>query len=289
MPTNTIGYCICEADGTSIKPTVVTTEKNRVICEGCLQDVNVKNRNGRYYADNELFPELKSSRTIELTETGNLFGEAGHPIDPNIARQQTIDPKLIAPKYLKIWTEGNKVMARFKGAQTPYGQSFNDIILDETRVSFSLRALGSVENTQKGAEVKNLKIITWDWVIYPSHKSAYMDKIISESSILTESTMYHPEDGYIYGSNDLPNKIIMNESSDSIIMSPITDDTIVQMIKQESSNYYLMKESFNIYGTSVKLINEGRQVQLSDTYGHMYVINLEDHVQDLVMDYCSKI
>lgn len=288
MPNNTIGYCICEADGITTKPTIISTEKNRVIAEGCIQDVNATNRNGRYYADSQLFPELKCDRTVELLSTGNFYGEAGHPIDPNIARQQTIDPKLIAPKYLKFWTVGNKVMSQFKGAQTAYGQAFNDIILDETLVSFSLRALGSVENTKKGAEVKNLKVITWDWVIYPSHKAAYMDKILTESANISKGI--YQGDGYIYGSSkDSPNKIIMNESADSIIMFPITDDTIIQMIKNESTNYYLMKESFDICGTSVKVINEGTQVQLSDTYGHVFIINTEDHVQDLIMDYCSKI
>lgn len=284
-----IGYCICESDGLSTKPTIVSSKGNRVIAEGCLQDADVKNRNGRFYTSNELFPELKSARTIELLNSGNLFGEAGHPIDTNLARQQTIDPKLIAPKYLKLWTEKNKVMAQFKGAQTPYGQAFNDIILDETLVSFSLRALGSVENTQRGAEVRNLKVITWDWVIYPSHKSAYMDKIISENTILTEGASYNQNDGLIYGSdNTKPNRIIMSESGDSSIMAPITDQSVINYIKSESTNVKIMTESFDICGMTISMINEN-QVQMHDTYGHMYIINLESYIQNEIMDYCSKL
>lgn len=285
-----LGYVICEADSSSIKPTIISDKGNRVIAEGTIQDADVKNRNGRFYASNELFPELKSARTIELLNSGNMYGEAGHPIDTNLARQQTIDPKLIAPKYLKFWTEKNLVKAQFKGAQTQYGQAFNDIILDETFVSFSLRALGTVENTQRGAEVKNLKVITWDWVIYPSHKTAYMDKIITEScGSLNESASYQDE-GLIYAEGvNSPNRIIMSESADASVMTPITNQAIISYIKSESTNLHIMNESFDICGNTIKVINEGREVQMNDNYGHMFVMPLETYIQKGIMDWCSKL
>lgn len=289
MNNHKIGYVICEAESSTIKPTIISDKGNRVIAEGTIQDADVKNRNGRYYASNELFPELKSARTIELLESGNMFGEAGHPIDTNLARQQTIDPKLIAPKYLKFWTEKTFVKAQFKGAQTQYGQAFNDIILDETHVSFSLRALGTVENTQRGAEVKNLKVITWDWVIYPSHKTAYMDKIITENSLLCEST-YQQDEGLIYAHGcNTPNRIIMSESVDSSIMAPITNESIINWIKSESTNMHIMTESFDICGTSIKVINEGRDIQMSDNYGHVFVVTLENYIQAGIMNWCSSL
>ena len=284
-----LGYVICEADSSLTKPTIISDKGNRVIAEGTIQDADVKNRNGRFYASNELFPELKSARTIELLNSGNMYGEAGHPIDTNLARQQTIDPKLIAPKYLKFWTEKNLVKAQFKGAQTQYGQAFNDIILDETFVSFSLRALGTVENTQRGAEVKNLKVITWDWVIYPSHKTAYMDKIISENCVLNEASSYQDE-GLIYANGVAgPNRIVMSESTDCSIMMPITNESIINYIKSESTNMHIMNESFDICGNTIKVINEGREVQMNDNYGHIFVMPLEKYIQKGIMDWCSKI
>jgi hypothetical protein len=285
-----IGQIICESESFTGKATIISTEKNRVIAEGTIQDVDAKNRNGRFYAGSELFPELKSVRTVELINTGNMYGEAGHPIDTNLARQQTIDPKLIAPKFLKIWPDGKLVKAQFKGAQTQYGQAFNDIICDETLVSFSLRALGTVENTTRGAEVKNLKIITWDWVIFPSHKTAYMDKIITETALLNESTSYSQESGLIYaGDNAMPNRIIMSESSDSSIIIPINNQQIIDYIKDKSYNVNMIKESFDILYDSIIPLEEGRKVQMSDKFGHVFIINTESYIQNEIMNYCSKI
>ena len=110
MDTSRIGYVICETDGATSKPVVVEQKSNRVIAEGTLQDANIKNRNGRIYSDKELFPELKSPRTTELIESGNLCGEAGHPMDSSLVRQQTIDPTKVAVKYLKLWTERDLII-----------------------------------------------------------------------------------------------------------------------------------------------------------------------------------
>lgn len=289
MDSHTIGYCISESDASTITPTIVSQDaNNRVTAEGCLQDADVKNRNGRIYLSKDLFSELKSDRTVELVTTGNMYGEAGHPIDTNLARQQTIDPKLIAPKYLKFWTEKNKVMAQFQGAKTQYGQAFNDVILDGTKVSFSLRALGSVENTQRGAEVRNLKVITWDWVIYPSHKTAYMDKILTENSLLTEGASYQLNEGCIYApGNAKPNKIVLSEG-DTGIFSPITDDSIIEYIKSESTNLKVMRESFDICGYDISLIDESH-VQLNNGRGSLFVINLENYISNEIIDYCSNL
>ena len=76
MINSTIGYMICETAAVETpRSTIVSDNGRRVVAEVLLQDMNVKNRNGRYYSDRWMIPQLTSERTIELLSTGNLIGE----------------------------------------------------------------------------------------------------------------------------------------------------------------------------------------------------------------------
>lgn len=272
MLNSNIGYMICETASEPSKPIILSERNNRVTIEAKLQDANIRNRNGRFYSDKELFPELKSARLTELIESGNMFGEAGHPMSKDIGRQQTIDPNNVSHKITKLWTEGNDVKAHVRGSSNRVGEDFNNHILDDTKVSFSLRALGTVNNTKRGAEVENIKIITWDWVIYPSHKRAYMDKIVNvnESVILGES-----------------NKLQL-EQNDKGIFVPINNQSVINYIKNESTNLKTVLESFDTLYESIQMVDNGQRVQLTDRTGSTYIINLESYIQNEIMNYCFK-
>ena len=58
----------------------------RVRAESVLQTAGVKNRNGRIYPGEELFPQSESERTKQLIEHGYFCGEAGHPLDATLVR-----------------------------------------------------------------------------------------------------------------------------------------------------------------------------------------------------------
>lgn len=273
MLNKNIGYMICEtAASEPTKPVIVGDNNNRVTIEAVIQDMNVKNRNGRFYSDDQLSKALKDSRIKELLESGNMFGEAGHPMSKDIGRQQTIDPTNISHKFTKIWTEGNDIKAHIRGSANRLGEDFNAHILDDTKVSFSLRAMGTVNNTSRGAEVENIKIITWDWVVYPSHKRAYMDKIVNvnESVILGES-------------NNL--KLQKNDKG---IFVPINNDSVINYIKHESANLKSILESFDTVYDSIQILEGGRTVQLTDRVGSTFVINLESYIQNEIMNYCLR-
>ena len=193
MPNNipTIGYVILEsAPLEAPEVSVISDTGNRVIGEGVIQEAEEENRNGRCYLHNDLLREIQCPRTMELLTTGNMFAENGHPMDMSMARQQTIDPNNRVARFLKIWMEGNKVMAQFKGSNDPKGESFDQDLREGLKPSWSLRALGSLNNIRGRNIVENLRVITWDRVIYPSHPGAYTQRVLSEeSSILTESSI----------------------------------------------------------------------------------------------------
>ena len=165
-----LGYVVIETATTSsdIMPAKILEKRpdGRVMAEGVLQEANMKNRNGRFYDSRDLFPELVAPRQLELLQTGNMRGENGHPLSKDLVRQQTIDPNNCVCIYTKFWTDGDFVMGNFFGTFNQLGEEFNKELLAGMSPSFSLRALGTIRNTGRGAEVKGIKLITYDRVIY---------------------------------------------------------------------------------------------------------------------------
>lgn len=264
-----IGYVIIETATTSqdFKPTIVRSmDKKRVVAEVILQEANEKNRNGRFYDSNELFPQITAPRTQELIQHGELRAENGHPLSKDIQRQSTIDPNNTVAIFLKLWTDGNFIKAHARGTNNEKGEEFNQDLLDGFSPAWSLRALGSIVNTGRGAEVKNPKIITWDRVIYPSHPRAYTQGIVSESSSIVVP-------------NDDPGMLI-----------PITNNQVIDYIKHESANLRQVMETFEIFYDNIELVNErfNPQVKLTSRDGNIYVVNLETYLQNEIQNYCIK-
>ena len=150
-----IGYIICESAIPGMTETNIIKEENgKVIAEGILQTANERNRNGRFYDSAELFPQLTAPRTLELLEAGYLRAELGHPLSNELVRQQTIDDSRTCAQFLKLWTDGDNVWGRFRGTNNAFGEAFNKDLLDGCKPAWSLRALGTLVNTPRGAEVR---------------------------------------------------------------------------------------------------------------------------------------
>lgn len=267
---DTLGYVVIETATTSedIMPTKIVKQRGdgRVLAEGCLQEANMKNRNGRFYDSRDLFPELVAPRQLELLKTGNMRGENGHPLSKDLVRQQTIDPTMCVVVYTKFWTDGDFVMGQYFGTYNQHGEEFNRELMNGMSPSFSLRALGTIKNTGRGAEVKGIKLITYDRVIYPSHDKAYTHKLISESSVVSEGNN-------ICLSNDDPGRLI-----------PITNQSVLDYIKTESCTFKQIKESFDLLYDDIKLVNGKSQIQLTDRAGGIFVINLENYIHNEIME-----
>ena len=262
-----IGYVIIETATTAedVEPAKIIrsdTANNRVLAEGVVQEANEQNRNGRWYDSRDLFPQLTCPRTMELLRTGNMRAENGHPLDKDLVRQQTIDPEKTVAIFTKFWTEGNLVKAQFRGTNDARGAEFNQDLLDGFSPSWSLRAMGTIQNTKRGAEVKNIRLITYDRVIYPSHSKAYTDGIVSEGSQL------------------------LLQKNDPGMVIPITNESVIDYIKSESCNMRFLKESFDIMYDNIELVNRGSQVKLTDKAGGIFVINLESYIHDEIMNAC---
>ena len=268
-----IAHIIHEATEEVKEMKVIGEKNNKPVAEGYLQtDLNDKNRNGRIYGTTQIKKEVEGDRIQkELIPTGNMKGHDGHPSDPNMAVQQTIDPKLCSVKYLKIWMEGDNVKAHFTGTNNHLGKAFNEDLLDGELPSFSLRAIGSVANKGGAVYVENVRVVTWDRVYYPSHKKAYTTKLLSEATGIVG----------IEESVDLYNK------NGSGILIPVTTDDIRNYIKHESQDIHRIIESFDIFFDSMTLVEGGTSVQMVTKEGDVIIAPLGGYIKDEMMRYCS--
>ena len=271
-----IGNIILEGAVTA-EDSIIIDGKNskRVQAQATLQDLDVINRNRRIYAKADMAPEINGPRMQELIRAKSMMGECGHPLSDDLVRQQTIDPKLVCVRFNKIWLEGNLVKSIFQGTNNAYGQEVDDDLRDGVLPAFSLRALGSIENIDGKAYVKNIKVITYDKVIYPSHKRAYTEKIVSEAAISGEPIQ---ENQIVVPEND-PGTIITLKESDARI--------VINRLQRESANLSNIIEALDGIYDNITLVNENTLLMTSK-YGEKVRVNLEDHISNVIMNYVWK-
>lgn len=259
-----IGYVILEGAPVTVPDAHVISENGkRVIGEGILQTAEEENRNGRCYLHNDLLREINCPRTKELLKTGNMCAENGHPMDMAMIRQQTIDPNNTVARFLKIWMDGNNVMAHFKGTNSAKGEEFDQDLREGCLPSWSLRALGSLSNKRGRNIVENVRLITWDRVIYPSHPHAYTTKLVTESS-------------------EIDTQKRINENG---ILIPITNDAVLSYIKSESANIKSLISQIDFMFESSTIVN-GNHVRLIAKNGDTFIVNLENHISNELQKYC---
>lgn len=165
-------------------PNVVKRNPNTVEFIAILQAANEKNRNGRYYPKSVLEEALNAPYVQERLRTNTFYGEAGHPMDTSMQRQLTIDQRNIACMVKEFWWEGNLLKAKIETADTAIGRDMKGLIEQGSRVAFSLRAQGNVHQDQQlNATVvdRPIQIVSYDWVVNPSHEQAFLQKISEET------------------------------------------------------------------------------------------------------------
>ena len=278
---NIAAYIICEAD---INPSLEKVEmgiNGKAIGEGILQTADERNRNGRYYSEEELFPQIVAPRTKELLAAGYLRAEMGHPLSKDLARQSVIDDKLSCARFLTIWTEGKNVWARFIGTNNEYGRAFDLDLKEGCKPAWSLRALGSVMQTSRGAEVKNLRVITWDNVIYPSHPGAYTQRIVNESLAIANEAV-------TVGTTPTGKIITENDLNGNAFITPIRNEQVLNFLQEQSGNLKFIKECFDFVYKDIVVNEKGTKVFLTTNEGSTLVVPMESYIHNELMNYATK-
>lgn len=252
-----------------------------VTAEGTLQVGEKENRNRRFYSTEDLHGEIYSDRIRELVTTGNFKGEAGHPLDLNLSRQQKVDGTLEQVWFTKLWMEGPLVKAHFRGTNNELGRSFNEDLKDGQLPSFSLRSIGSIKNNGGRNQVTNLRIICYDRVYFPSYPDAYTDHIVTESAFMDDLKLTNMNE-------DMQRKIV--ESGNSLMVesavAPIINDEVRKVIMKESYNLNAMCEAFDQEFTNIT--RKGNNLQLVDENYNVIVVPIEDYVGAKIDKFCDR-
>ncbi len=207
-----------------------------------LQDFGVKNWNGRIYDQKQTVSAINSQPLIQNDIKNKTWtGEYGHPIIEKgmneLARQMTIFPPNACWTIDKYWEEGNILMGQCTTLSGGYGDLVRDRIFTNYPAQASSRAIGGVDSN--GRVLPNYTPITYDCVIRPSHKVAYMVK--------GSETV-----------NQFPiNTGKMNTMSESVVaFDPTNDATFADFILSENSTkskINMLCDTFKIDASSMKI------------------------------------
>lgn len=278
-----IGYMINEASY-KLDEVEITESGHRVTGKGKLQRGNEKNRNGRNYLTQDLDREIHAPRQVELLSTGNMLGEAGHPLSKDLVRQQTIDPKNTCVRFLEFWMDGDYVMGKFQGTNNDLGNTFDADLRQGVKPAFSLRALGTVVATREGATVQNLKMITYDYVIYPSHPGAYTEGIVSESA-----GIWTPQSGFKLTDNMDATKTFMGSFTNEDVVNAIKlqskNEAAIEFIKDRSHNFHLLKECFDMTNVDTVDMISARKIAITEAGKGTIVMDVEDYIANEIQNY----
>lgn len=270
-----VAYLIMEAATDPIKPkNVQVIDKNSLFYlkfETCLQDFNVKNRNKRIYMKDAIIESLNSPHIQELIKKKSWKGEAGHPLDSNIKRVLTIDPKLTSHKINSFYSVGNYLKGEIETLDDgAHGTRMTKNILQGMEPAFSLRALAPLMKKPDGTEIVRSRahIVTYDWVLLPSHEKAYRDET-------------KPIQKVIKNIEDMGNTLTENMSI------PVMESQIIDYIKDESKNIKLISNVCEVSLGSLTLSQDGKFAILKED-GSTYYVSIEDKIKSDIMNYMVK-
>lgn len=235
-----------------------------------LQDFNVKNRNNRIYLGNVMVPSLNADHIMELERKKSWFGEAGHPVTDDIKRILTIDPKMISHRIISHEASYNKCDGIIETTCTKYGKDMTSLILQNMEPAFSLRALASVVKKPDNTQVIQTKahVVTYDWVILPSHRSAYRD----ESKPIEKVVKSINDDGNV-----------VNECT----LTPVHESMLKDFISMESTNVKLISDVCEIALESMELSDDMKNVILRES-GRTYIIPIEEKIKKDINNYLRR-
>lgn len=291
MANKKFGYILNES-AAAVSEVEILEKGPRVTAKAVLQTGNQQNRNGRIYRTEDLIREINAPRQRELISTKNMLGEAGHPMTTDLMRQQTIDPKCQCVRYLEFWAEGDNIMGKFKGTNNELGNAFDQDLREGVLPAFSYRALGSVEETAKGSIVTNLKMITYDYVIYPSHPTAYTVGLLSESAIL-KSSLFNSRIANLLPEHERMQRLdgtksfVTTFTNEQVVekLRKMNESGAVDYIKDKSHNFNLMKECFDITkAANIDLQADGTIIISESGIGTM-IMDIDDYVMKEILTY----
>ena len=237
-----------------------------------LQEFNVFNRNKRMYMGDAMVPSLNAEHLAELQANGSWFGEAGHPDSTDPKRILTIDPKLISHKIVSHTVDRQWCKGVIETLPTKHGTEMTKLIIQGMQPAFSLRALAPLVKQGDGTALVKSKahVVTYDWVILPSHKTAYIDKSKPVERVV-KGVM---EDG----------NAITTEGA----MISVEESALMDYITEESFNLKVVSNVCEVCTSGARLSKDNKNVILREG-NETYIVPIESKIRRDIADYFSKL
>ena len=283
------GYIVMESTMEPMKPKIIrhVNEPNLfyVRFETCLQSFDCFNRNKRNYSLNAMIEGFKAPHITELLQKGTLVGENGHPDSQDIKRILTIDPTKICHRICDYEFRGKLLYGTIETLNDEgYGKQMAMHVLQGLHPSFSLRALAPITKLSDGRSLIKAKphIVTYDRVILPSHKEAYMDNSKQVELITSTTESYNP-----LGEQLNP----AHENTFADIAFPVKENSVLEaleFVKTESKRVKELATFFNSTFEKVTLVDENT-VRIEEEDGTKLFVYLEDYIAHDIANFFTKL
>ena len=240
-----------------------------VTFDAILQSFGVMNRNRRMYEASNIMNCINNDEYIqEMLRHNSWLGEIDHPAAEHDGEQLTInrisnpDMKNTSHYIRSPRLEGNLLRGHIQtDSGTQAGMNMAIKIVDGKLVPcFSARVLGALTNKGGQPIVNVRKLITYDWVLFPSHNCAEaiikqpIQESVNEAAKLANTTIiYFPElaqmatahskeavwlcESFGLGIDDIVgvtnsgNSVVLTENN-NVYIQPINDRTIRNKTKK---------------------------------------------------------
>ena len=229
--------------------------------ESCLHSFDVLNRNSRMYEASNIEECLKTERMQSYLAHGGWFGEMKHPLpkykDKPVSpeRIQDIDMDNTSHKMLNPHVEGNLLISRIQtDAGTDAGMNLARKMIQGFIPAFSCRAIATL--VMKGGKpvVVVRKIITYDWVLFQSHREAeqtskpakFVSKVANTVNEVTEKVTDAVNNNIVIPLKEILENVGRTDVNAQIIMESFELDTNDLVGFTKDNKHMIMRDNNNM-------------------------------------------
>lgn len=244
-----------------------------------LQSFNEINRNGRYYDKNNIWNLIQTDDYIQsMLKQNSWCGEIDHPTAEKVGEELTVER--IANPCLRLTSHfirsprmnGDLLEANIQtDSSNENGMNMAIKIVDGKIIPcFSARVFGALRNINGRPTVYTRKLITYDWVLFPSHEAA--------KAKITQPLMESVKTTVKNAMDEIGGKVIFLKE-------------LAQMAANSSKETEWLCESFNLTmddivgvtksGNSI-VINEGSNVYVQPIRDKFVRCKVQNNVKDWI-------
>lgn len=248
--------------------------------ESCIHSFDVMNRNIRMYDGDNVMECLNTERMNHYFSHGGLFGEQNHPIpiykDRPLSpeRIQDIDMNNTSHKIFRPRRQGNLLIARIQSdAGTAAGMNLAKKMVQGFIPGFSCRAIASMSMKNGKPVVDVRKIITYDWVLFQSHREAEQIQSVPNK--------------FVHKVANAVNEYVTEETGSEDISVPVSQ--ILEYAGYRDVNAQVVMEAFELDKTSlVGFSRDNKHIIMKDSDNTIYC-NMLPETRNKVNDYLRSL